>query len=154
MGQTPRFQADKAPFRFEKKGFKMKKLIHHGVLVSALLIGASLPAVAQLTPSDTTPSDTTGETNQWSGHHMGHEHWKAMHEQMAAEIKAQDAELEQLLTQMTNAPAAQKLDAVSAVVSKLVEDRLAMHQKMESMHEPMHGTNQPTDQGTNTAPNL
>lgn len=128
----------------------MKKLIKRGFLVGALLVGTSIPAIAQLPPPDSTGgTNQWSGTNQWPGHHGGHGRWGAMHEQMAEQIKAEDAELEQLLTQMTNAPAAQKVDAVSAVVSKLVEDRLAMHQRFEAMHEHMHGTNQPTD-GTST----
>lgn len=119
----------------------MKKLINHGILIGALLAGTALPLAAQT-------NGTTGETNQPSRH----ERWKAMHQQMAAEIKAQDAELEQLVTQMNNAPEAQKADAVAAVVTKLVEDRLALHQQLENLHQHMHGTNMPPDQGTNMVP--
>ena len=127
----------------------MKKLIHHGILVGTLLVGAALPLGAQQPPQ---PPDNTGGTNQWTGHHHRHAQWKAMHEQMAAEIKAQDAQLEQLVTQMNNAPPDQKADAVAAVVNQLVEDRLTMHQKWESMHQQMGGTNAPPNQGTGTTP--
>ncbi|MDB6123604.1 MAG: hypothetical protein JWQ71_2597 [Pedosphaera sp.] len=128
----------------------MKKLINHGNLAAALLLGTALSLGAQ--PAQ--PPDNTGGTNQWMDHHGRHGQWKAMHQELAAETKAQDAELEQLLTQMTNAAPAQKLDAVATVVSKLVEDRLALHQKLESMHgtNAMQGTNAPLDQGTGTLP--
>ncbi len=119
----------------------MKKFINHGILISALLAGTTLPLAAQ------TP-ENTGGTNQPPSHAQ----WKVLRQQMAAEIKAQDAELEQLVTQMNNAPEAQKLDAVAAVVSKLVEDRLAMHQQWEMIHQHMSGTNAPTEPGTETPP--
>jgi gas vesicle protein len=118
----------------------MKKLINHGILIGALLAATALPLAAQT-------SGSTGETNQPSHHGQ----WKAMREQMAAEIKAQDAELEQLVTVMNNAPEDQKADAVAAVVDKLVADRLAMHQQMENMRQHMGGTNMPPE-GTGTTP--
>ncbi len=119
----------------------MKKLIKHGILISALLAGTALPLAAQT-------SGTMGETNQPSRHAQ----WKAMRQQMAAEIKAQDAELEQLVTEMNNAPENQKADAVAAVVDKLVADRLAIHQQWETMHQHMGGTNMPPEPSTGTVP--
>jgi Spy/CpxP family protein refolding chaperone len=133
----------------------MKNLIKHGSLLGVLLVGSALSLGAQPPQSQ----DNTGDTNHRMGHHGRHGgQWKAMRQEMVEETKAQDAELQQLLTQMTNAAPAQKLDATSALLGKLVEDRLALHQKLESMHEQMHGTNSPdgtnapSDQGTGTLP--
>jgi hypothetical protein len=105
----------------------MKKLIKHSVLMVAMAAGVAVPLGAQ----PAMPTNTMDGTNQWMEHHQKRH---AMREQLEAEIKAQDEELKQLVTQMNSAPADQKADAVAAVVSKLVEDRLALHQEMESMH--------------------
>ena len=62
--------------------------------------------------------------------------------------------MDQLVTEMNNAPENQKLDAVAAVVNKLVEDRLTLHQQWETMHQQMQqlqaGTNAPPAEGTET----
>jgi hypothetical protein len=47
--------------------------------------------------------------------------------------KDQDAELDKLVAEMNNAPADKKLDAVAATLTKLVEQRKAMHEQMEAM---------------------
>ena len=118
----------------------MKKLINHGILITALLAGTALPLAAQT-------SGNTGETD----HHQSHAQRKEMREKMAAQVKAQDAELEQLVKRMNNAPEGQKADATAAVVSKLVADRLAIHKQLESLHQE-RGTNEPQEQGTGTTP--
>ena len=51
--------------------------------------------------------------------------------QVMSNWKAQDGELEKLVTEMNSAPADKKLDAVAAVLSKLVEQRKAMHEQMQ-----------------------
>ena len=52
---------------------------------------------------------------------------------MMSNWKDQDAELDKLVTEMNSAPADKKLDAVAAVVTKLVEQRKAMHEQMQKM---------------------
>ena len=53
--------------------------------------------------------------------------------QMMSNWKDQDAELDKLVAEMNSAPADKKLDAVAAVVAKLVEQRKAMHEQMQKM---------------------
>jgi Spy/CpxP family protein refolding chaperone len=135
----------------------MKKLMNHAVAIvtAALLAAPALTLVAQIPlPPQTDPGTnewgTNGfGTNEWHGRHHGH--MRAEHQQMKALIKQQDAELQQLLTQMTNAPAGLKQDAIAALVGKLVEDRLALHAQIEAMHQPMGDTNNPS---TNAVPTL
>jgi hypothetical protein len=133
------------------KGFEMKKLVKLGGLVLALSGVMAIPLGAQ--PPE--PPNNMSGTNQGMGHHQ---QMKAMRQQMAADIKAQDAELEQLVTQMNSASADQKVDAIAAVVNKLVEDRLALHNQLESMHQQMGGhmhmggTNGATGQGMGGTP--
>jgi hypothetical protein len=53
--------------------------------------------------------------------------------QMMSNWKDQDAELDKLVSEMNNAPPEKKLEAVAAVVAKLVEQRKAMHEQMQSL---------------------
>ena len=53
--------------------------------------------------------------------------------QMMSNWKNQDAELDKLVAEMNSASADKKLDAVAAVVTKLVEQRKAMHEQMQKM---------------------
>ena len=62
-----------------------------------------------------------------------------MHEQMMAEMKAGDAKLDALVTQMSTAAGSAKVDAVAAVVTELVRQQKAMHQHMGQMHSQMMG---------------
>ena len=62
-----------------------------------------------------------------------------MHQKMEAEMKAQNAEIDSLVAAMNSATGEKKVDAVAAVVSKLVEQRKAMQEKMATMHEKMQG---------------
>ena len=52
------------------------------------------------------------------------------HMQMLKEQKKQDAELKPLLDAMNSAKGEDRVDALVAVVNKLVEQRNAMHEKM------------------------
>jgi hypothetical protein len=58
-----------------------------------------------------------------------------MHQKMESEMQKQDAELDKLVSEMNTAMGDKKVDAIAAVVNKLVEQRKAMHQQMAEMHE-------------------
>ncbi len=60
-----------------------------------------------------------------------------MHQKMEAEMKAQNAEVDKLVAAMNSATGEKKVDAIAAVVSKLVEQRKAMGEKMAEMHKNM-----------------
>ena len=60
-----------------------------------------------------------------------------MRQKMRAEMNAQDKELRKLLDQMNSAPPDQKVEAMAAVVNKLATQRLAMHQRIQSMQGRM-----------------
>jgi hypothetical protein len=60
-----------------------------------------------------------------------------MHEQMMAEMKANRAKLDALTKDMNNASGAAKVDAIAAVVTELVRQQNAMHERMGQMHEQM-----------------
>lgn len=52
-------------------------------------------------------------------------------------MKAQNAELDKLVADMIAATGDKKMDAMAAVVSKMVEQRKAMHEKMSGTHMDM-----------------
>lgn len=52
---------------------------------------------------------------------------------MMSNWKDQDAELDKLVAEMNSAPSDKKIDAIAAVVSKLVEQRKARHERMQKM---------------------
>ena len=62
-----------------------------------------------------------------------HSKMMEMQQKMDAEMKAQDAELDRLVAEMSTATGERKVDAVAVVVAKLVEQRKAMHSKMSGM---------------------
>lgn len=62
-----------------------------------------------------------------------------MHEQMMAEMKAGDARLDALVTDMNAATGDAKVNAVAAVVTELVRQQKSMHDHMAQMPMMMGG---------------
>jgi hypothetical protein len=58
-------------------------------------------------------------------------------QKMMAEMKAQDAELTAKVAEMNSAPEGTKLDLIADVVTIMVEQRTAMHARMEKMQGKM-----------------
>jgi len=52
---------------------------------------------------------------------------------MMSNWKDQQAELDKLVADMNSAPSDKKVDAIAAVVTKVVEQRKAMHERMQKM---------------------
>jgi hypothetical protein len=89
------------------------------------LIVAALP-LAGLAAEDTGNKQTGQKEEQNSG--------AAGKDQMMCEsFSQQDAELDKLVADMNSAPADKKLDAIAAVVTKIVEQRKATHEQMTKM---------------------
>ena len=92
----------------------------------ATLIAATLPLTA--IPAEATgQTETTDQKQEQSSDTMG------MKGKMMSNWKEQDAEVDKLVAEMNSAPADKKLDAVAAVLTKLVEQRKAMHEHMQKM---------------------
>ena len=72
---------------------------------------------------------------------MGHGRWGGMqqqwHQEMVQNWKDQDAKLDQLLNQAKSAKGEQKVAALEALVTEMVAQRKAMHDRMTKMHERM-----------------
>ena len=97
----------------------------------AMLIAATLP-LAAIVAEDAGKTKTTDQKQGQSSAMMG---MKCMmgKGQMMSNWKEQDAELDELVAEMNSASAGKKLDAVAVVVTKLVEQRKAMHEQMQKM---------------------
>jgi hypothetical protein len=104
----------------------------------ATLIAATLPLTAVLAEDTTKPvagdqtkeerSQRMGMMDENKGMMMGMKMG-----QMMSNWKDQDAELDKLVAEMNSAPADKKLDAVAAALTKLVEQRKALHEQMQKM---------------------
>jgi hypothetical protein len=97
----------------------------------ATLIAATLP-LAAIRAEDSGKTKTTDQQQKQSTDMMG---MKCMigKGQMMSKWKDQDAELDKLVAEMNSSSADKKLDAVAAVVTKLVQQREAMHEQMQKM---------------------
>jgi hypothetical protein len=62
-----------------------------------------------------------------------------MHGQMMAEMKAASAKLDALVKDMNAATGEAKINALSAVVTELVNQQKAMHERMGQMHQQTMG---------------
>jgi hypothetical protein len=95
----------------------------------AALVAATLPLT--VLAEDTAKTETTDQNQEQSSETTG---MKGMDMgQMMSNSKDQDAELDKLVAEMNSASADKKLDAIAAVLTKLVEQRKAMHDQMQKM---------------------
>ena len=92
----------------------------------AALIAATIPLTA-VRAEEAGQTETSDQKQEQTSDTMG------MKGKMMSNWKEQDAELDKLVAEMNNAPAEKKLDAVAAVLTKLVEQRKAMHGQMQKM---------------------
>jgi hypothetical protein len=94
----------------------------------ATLVAATLP-LAAIAGEDSSKTETTDQKQEQNSDMTG----MMGKRQMMSNWKDQDAELDKLVAEMNSASADKKLDAVAAVVTKLVEQRKAMHEQMQKM---------------------
>jgi hypothetical protein len=109
--------------------------------VLATLIAATLPLTTVLAEDTAKPaagdqtkekrSQGMGMMDENKGMMMGMKMEQMM--SMMSDWKDQDAELDKLVAEMNSASADKKLDAVAAALSKLVEQRKALHEQMQKM---------------------
>src|SRR6516225_7627862 len=95
------------------------------------LVAAMIAAAIALVPvpaEDTTKPEAADQTKEQTGCCMGMDMGNMM-----SKWKEQEAELGKLVADMNNAPSDKKVDAIAAVVTKLVEQRKAMHEGMQKM---------------------
>src|SRR5262245_36461828 len=93
--------------------------------LAALIAAATLPLTA-IPAEETGQTETTDQKQDQSSEAAG------MKGHMMS-LKDQDAEVDKLVAEMNSASADKKLDAVAAVLTKLVEQRKKMHEHMQKM---------------------
>ena len=98
---------------------------------------AAAIALAPVLAEDTTKAEAPDQTKEQKdcctgmmGKDMGN--MMGMGDMMS-NWKDQQAELDKLVADMNSAPSDKKVDAIAAVVTKLVEQRKAMHERMQKM---------------------
>jgi hypothetical protein len=102
------------------------------------MIAAAI-ALAPVLAEDTTKPEAADQTKEQKdccmgmmGKDMGSMMGMDMRNMMS-KWKDQEAELDKLVADMNSAPSDKKVDAIAAVVTKLVEQRKAMHEGMQKM---------------------
>ena len=102
------------------------------------MIAASI-ALAPVLAEDTTKPEAADQTKEQTdccmgmmGKDMGNMMGMDMGNMMS-KWKEQEAELDKLVADMNSAPSDKKVDAIAAVVTKLVEQHKAMHERMQKM---------------------
>ena len=88
----------------------------------AAVIIASLLQTATLSAQDTSSMKEMDEKK--------HREMMPKHAKMMEEQKAQDAEIDKLVAEMNTATGEKRMDAIVAVLKKLIEQRKTMHEKM------------------------
>jgi hypothetical protein len=96
----------------------------------AAIVAATLP-FAIVSAEDTAKPEAADKKNEQNSDQMA---MMDMNKgQMMSSWKDQDAELDKLVAEMNSASADKKVDAIAAVLTKLVEQRKAMHEQMQTM---------------------
>jgi hypothetical protein len=108
----------------------------------AAVIATAIP-FATVLAEDTTKPDATDQTKEQNdcckgmmGKDMGMMGMRkdmGMMGKMMSNWKDQEAELDKLVADMNSAPSDKKVDAIAAVVTKLVEQHKAVHERMQKM---------------------
>jgi hypothetical protein len=96
------------------------------IRILAIIVAAALPGAVLLAQGPPWMKDNPAKMSE-------------MDQKMEADMKAQEAELDKLVAEMNAATGDKKMDAMAAVVSKMVEQRKAMHRNMAGMHMDMKG---------------
>ena len=100
------------------------------LLLVAVAIGSSLAGSGSVTAQST--EQTRGHRPESQMQHM-----MKMHEQMSAQMKADDAKLDALVKEMNSATGETRTTAIAAVVNELVRQHKSVHEHMGQMHEHM-----------------
>ena len=98
------------------------------------MIAAAI-ALGPVLAEDTTKPEAADQTKEPKDCCMGMmgKDTGSMMGNMMSKWKEQEAELDKLVEDMNNASSDNKVDAIAAVVTKLVEQRKAMHEGMQKM---------------------
>jgi len=123
--------------KIETKGRNMKKTFLLAAITATAIPLATVFAENAASPL---PAEQTKEENcccmdmkDMNGTRQGNMTRMMGMMSMMSNWKEQDAELDKLVATMNNAPSDKKIDAIAAIVAKVVEQRKAMHEAMAKM---------------------
>jgi hypothetical protein len=107
-----------------------------------LLIGTSFAltlAIASWLPTAATAKDEAKKPMKGDGHQMmqGCQAMKGQKKKMKEDMKAQDAKLTELVAKMNSAPQDKKTNLMAAVLTQMLEQRIAMDARKAKMQEEM-----------------
>jgi uncharacterized protein HemX len=115
---------------------KQQSTLTFAIRSSLLLAVAVAFAVAIWSPVQAQKAEPAEGKMKMDGKMMeGCEAMQAQKKAMMEDMKAQDVELTEHVAQMNSAPADKKVDQIAAVVTHMVEQRIAMDARMAKMHE-------------------
>jgi hypothetical protein len=119
------------------KSFRMLSVLLAGLLITAVAFSQE----QQMSHKQQAPSQGTAK-GAMQGNKQGNmmDQCKSvmqMRQKMLSDMKSADAELGKLAGEMNSAPESKKLDAMAAVINKMVEQRRAMDEKMPEMQIKM-----------------
>jgi flagellar biosynthesis protein FliP len=116
----------------------MKKQTNTNIIIRSTLALAWVLALVIWSPLQSQSAEPVTGTNMTEAKMMERcQEMKDHKQKMMAEMKTQDAELTAQVAKMNSAPADKKVDLMATVVTHLVEQRTAMHARMEKMQEEM-----------------
>jgi hypothetical protein len=108
----------------------IRSLVAPACVIAALAFGATRVGIGAAEGTEQS-STAQPETNM--------KDMMAMHEQMMAAMKAGDAKLDALLSEMNAATGDAKVRALAALVTELVQQHKGIHGRMGQMHQHMMG---------------
>jgi len=116
----------------------MKQHTNTNLIIRSTLALVWALALVIWSPLQSQSADPVAETNMTEANMMARcQEMMDQKQKMISEMKAQDAELTVKVDEMNSAPADKKVDLIAAVVTHLVEQRTAMHARMEKMEGEM-----------------
>jgi uncharacterized protein HemX len=116
----------------------MKKQTNTNLIIRSTLALAWALALVIWSPLQSQSAEPVAETTMTEAQMMARcMDLKDQKQKMMTEMKTQDAELTAQVAEMNSAPADKKVDLIAAVVTRIVEQRTAMHARMEKMQGEM-----------------
>lgn len=107
---------------------------------SSLTLALAFAFLSPLTSQSADPADPAAPAEDTASEGKMMEHCKKMmeqKEQMKADRQAQNTELTEQAARMNSAPAEKKVDEMAALITKMLEQRIAMDERKAKMEEGM-----------------
>jgi uncharacterized protein HemX len=114
----------------------MKKQTHTNILIrSSLALALALAIWTPIQSQSAEPAEGKMMTEAKMMEHC--QEMKEQKQKMKEDMKAQDSELTKQIAEMNHAPKDKKMDLMAAVITHMVEQRIAMDARKAKMEEEM-----------------